>query len=174
MKYIALLFVLITVGIYSCDPFYKCNEVDTLEVFDDLRNLDSIAFMSDRILVAQVAFDTLYPEMKIFINSDSAYQAMKQRATTNGCVDCAFPNIDFSRHTLIGRYFEIGCNDYSVQRFVTTSDSTFAFYNKFINQNQCSFSSCPNETYNWVLIPKIESIDQIEFLFGRFYYECNC
>jgi hypothetical protein len=174
MKYIALLIVLVTVGIYSCDPFYKCNEVDTLQVFDDLRNLDSIVYMADKITATDVAFDTLFNEMKIFINSDAEYQAMKQRAINNGCSTCVFPNIDFSRHTLIGRYFEIGCSEFATQRFVATSDSTFAFYNKFINQNQCAFSNCPNEAYNWLLVPKIQSIDQIDFFYGQFYYECNC
>lgn len=175
MKYTLLLLTLLTIVIYSCDPFPKCTEVDTLEVFDDLRNLDSIRYMSGEILATEAAFDTLYNEMKIFINNDSAYQVMKQRAINNGCSDCVFPNIDFTNRTLIGRYFEIGCNDLPQQRFVETSDSTYAFYNKFINQNQCSFSTCPNSTFNWFLVPKkLNSVDQIEFFYGQFYYECDC
>jgi hypothetical protein len=175
MKYTLLLLALLTIGIYSCDPFYKCNEVDTLEVFDDLRNLDSIIYMSDRITATEAAFDTLYPEMKIFINNDSMYQAMKQKATNNACSECIFPNIDFTKNTLIGRYFEIGCGDFAQQRFVADTDSTFSFYTKFINTNQCSFSTCPNFAFNWVLVPKkINTIDQIDFFYGYFYYECDC
>ena len=175
MKYTLLVLSLLPVGIYSCDPFYQCEEVDTLAVFDDLRNMDSIVYMSDRITATEDAFDTLYHEMKIFINSDSAYQAMKQRAINNGCSDCVFPNIDFTNKTLIGRYFEIGCADIAQQRFIAETDSTFSFYNKFINQNQCAFSTCPNSTFNWVLIPKkLHSVDQIEFFYGYFYYECDC
>ncbi|NJN77192.1 MAG: hypothetical protein HC803_01750 [Saprospiraceae bacterium] len=148
--------------------------IDTLAVFDDLRNLDSIVYMSDKILATEAAFDTLTNQMIIFINTDSAYQAMKQRAINNGCSTCVFPNIDFTNRTLIGRYFDIGCNDIAQQRFVETSDSTYAFYNKFININQCAFSTCLNSTFNWVLVPKVDAVEQIEFFYGQFYYECDC
>lgn len=175
MKYTLLLLALLTIGIYSCDPFYECNEVDTLEVFDDLRNLDSIVYMSGDITATEAAFDTLYDGMKIFINNNTDYQAMKQKAINNGCSKCVFPNINFTNSTLIGQYFEIGCSDIPQQRFIAETDSTFSFYSKFININQCASSSCPNSTFNWVLVPKkLNSVDQIEFFHGYFYYECDC
>mgnify|MGYP006098495509 CR=1 FL=1 len=174
MKYFALLTVFLTLGVYSCDPFPKCEEVDNLEVFDDLRNLDSIQYFGHRILVIPEAFDSIKPEMKFFINNDSTYQAIKDKAISEGCVDCVFPNIDFSRRTLIGQYFVIGCDESPEQHYVETSDSTYTFYTKHVNNQQCSYMTCPNITFHWLLVPKLESIDQVEFINGRFYYECDC
>lgn len=173
MRYFAFLAVLV-VGIYSCDPSFDCTEVDTLSVFDDLRNVDSIQYYSNVLLTDERAFDTIYSGMKIFINNDIEYDAMKQRAINNSCTDCVFPTIDFTNRTLIGYYFEIGCAQVPDQRFVTTTDSTYAFYAKFINNNRCAFLTCPNFTYNWMLVPKVESIDKVEFFDGEFYYDCDC
>jgi hypothetical protein len=175
MRILIILSLLIgTFGIYSCDPFYDCEKVDNLEVFDNLRNVDSIVYYSQNLQVDERAFDSLFSEKKIFINSDSAYQAMKDIADGNDCTDCVFPNINFDKYSLIGRFFVIGCDQSPLQRFVATSDSTFAFYNKFANEKQCSSTSCPNFTFNWMLVPKIESIDQVEFFFGDSYYDCDC
>ena len=166
--------VVLTIGIYSCDPFPDCTEVDTLDNFDDLRNLDSIQYFGHRILVIPEAFDSIKPEMKFFINNDSTYQAIKDKAISEGCVDCVFPNIDFTNRTLIGQYFEISCDEIPGQHYVATSDSTYTFYMKLINNQQCGYTACPNLTFHWLLVPKLESIDQIEFVNGRFYYECDC
>ena len=174
MKYFALLMVVFMFGIYGCDPFPDCNEVDTLEVFDDLRNLDSIEYMGHRILVIPAAFDTLYRGKKFFINDDSTYQAIKTKATNAGCIDCELPNIDFSRRTLIGQYFEISCDEIPGQHYVETSDSTYTLYMKHVNNQQCGYTACPNLTFHWLLVPKLESIDQIEFINGQSYYECDC
>lgn len=174
MKYIAYLLVLVTLGIYSCDPLPDCSEVDTLTVFDDLRNVDSIVYMSDRLITFSPIFDSIESEMKFFINSDAEYDALKQLGTDANCTECLFPNIDFTSKTLIGYYLEIGCAQEPLQRFVTTSDSTFAFYSKMFNYNQCAFFTCPNETFNWMLVPKIDNINKVEFYAGEFYYDCDC
>lgn len=174
MKYITYLLILVSVFVYSCDPTFDCEEVDTLSVFDDLRNIDSIVYMSDRLLTTSDIFDTTYQEMIIFINNDSTYDALKQRGINASCSDCAFPNIDFTNRTLIGYYFKIGCLDFPQQRFVTTSDSTYGFYSKFINTNECAFATCENETFNWMLVPKVDSLSQIEFYNGNLYYDCDC
>jgi hypothetical protein len=175
MRILIILSLIIgTIGIYSCDPFYDCVKVDNLEVFDNLRNVDSVVYFSENINITEAAFDSLFSEMKIFVNSDSAYQVMKDLADDNDCETCIFPNLNFDKYSLIGRFFQIQCDQFSSQRFVATSDSTYAFYNKFINDRQCSSSSCPNSTFNWMLVPKIESIDQVEFIFGNSYYDCDC
>lgn len=175
MRILIILSLLIgTIGIYSCDPFYDCEKVDNLQVFDNLRNVDSIVYYANEIVATSAAFDTLFTGKKIFINNDSAYQVMKDLADNRDCEVCLFPNIDFNKYSLIGRFFVIGCDQIPAQRFVATSDSTYAFYNKFINNTECSSSSCPNATFNWMLVPKIQSIDQIEFFSGDSYFDCDC
>lgn len=174
MKYITYLLILVSAFVYSCDPSFDCEEVDTLTIFDDLRNVDSIVYMSDRLITPSDIFDTTYQEMVIFINSDSDYDGLKQQGFNASCTDCAFPNIDFTNRTLIGQYFKTGCLDIAQQRFVTTSDSTYAFYSKFINTNECAFATCNNETFNWILVPKVDSVHQVEFFNGNFYYDCDC
>jgi len=174
MKYISYLLILASVFIYSCDPGFDCEEIDTIPIFDDLRNVDSIVYMSERLITPSDIFDTTYQEMVIFINSDSAYDALKQQGINASCSDCEFPNIDFTNRTLIGYYFNIGCLDVAQQRFVTTSDSTYAFYSRFSNINECNFATCKNETFNWMLVPKVDSVSQVEFFNGNFYYDCDC
>jgi hypothetical protein len=174
MKYLAYLLILVSVTVYNCDTSFDCDEVDTLTVFDDLRNVDSIVYMSSRILFPSDILDTTYQGMTFFINSNADYDALKQKAINAACGNCEFPNIDFTNRTLIGHFYKIGCLDIAQQRFVTTSDSTFAFYSKFINTNQCSFATCNNETFNWMLVPKVDDISQVEFYNGNLYYNCDC
>lgn len=174
MRYITYLLVLVTLAIYSCDPSFDCKEVDTLTNFDNLQNADSITYMSERIMANEKAFDTLYNEMVIFVNNDAEYDVIKQKAINNSCSECVFPSIDFSRRTLIGYYFEIGCVQAPRQRFVATSDSTYAFYSKFINDQKCAFFVCPNQTFNWLLVPKVDEKSDVEFYNGEFYYDCDC
>jgi hypothetical protein len=174
MKYLAYLLILVSVTVYNCDTSFDCDEVDTLTVFDDLRNVDSIVYMSSRILFPSDILDTTYQGMTFFINSNADYDVLKQKAINAACGNCEFPNIDFTNRTLIGHFYKIGCLDIAQQRFVTTSDSTFAFYSKFINTNQCSFATCNNETFNWMLVPKVDDINQVEFYNGNLYYNCDC
>lgn len=176
MKYIICVLVLVSIFVYSCDPSFDCEEVDTLTVFDDLRNVDSIVYMSERLITPSDIFDTTYQEMVVFINNDSTYAALKQRGVDANCSSCTFPNIDFTNRTLIGHYFQIGCLDLTQQRFVTTSDSdsTYAFYSKFINTSKCNFANCYNETFNWMLVPKVDDVSQIEFYNGNLFYDCDC
>ncbi len=160
----------------GCDPYYDCTEVDTLTVFDDLRNVDSIEYFDSKLIVSENTFDTVYSEMTIFINDDSTYQALKNRTLSgaNACSTCVFPNVDFSKASIIGRYFSLTCDEFSVPRFVATSDTTFAFYNKIYNMKQCESTTCKNATFNWMVVPKIQSLDQVEFLYGKYYYDCDC
>lgn len=174
MKYVIVLLVTVTIGMYSCDPFYDCEEVDSLSVFDDLRNIDSIQYYASKVLLDERAFDSLYSGMKLFINNEADYDALKQKADDNDCTECVFPNIDFTNRTLIGQYFVMGCDQYAEQRFVVTSDSTYAFYSKFINPQRCAISNCANFTFNWMLVPKVESIDKVEYFNGDFYFDCDC
>lgn len=174
MKYIVYLLILMSVTIYNCNTNFDCEEVDTLTVFDDLRNVDSIVYMSSRILFPSEILDTTYQGMTFFINSNADYDVLKQKAINAGCGNCEFPNIDFTNRTLIGYYYQIGCLDFPQQRFVATSDSTFAFYSKFINTNECAFAACDNETFNWMLVPKVDDISQVEFYSGYLYYNCDC
>ena len=172
--FIGITLLAVATLIYSCDPFFDCEKIDDLAVFDDLRNVDSIEYVSSSVVLKAEAFDTVYNGMPVFINSNAEYQALKMRAAANDCEGCLFPNIDFSNRSLIGQYYAIRCDDLALQRFVRTSDTTFAFYSKAINTGECDVTVCANSTYNLMLVPKIDSLAQVEFFHGESFYECDC
>ena len=170
---ILLLFCLI-LG-WNCDPSFDCTEQDTLPQFEDLVMVDSAsAFVG--LKIADFTFQSLETNDQFIINSDSTYEDMKQRTlfVNDPCDDCTFPDIDFSTHTLIGRFIFVQCDESVGAKFVDDGDGTFTYYVKVVNPSQCNFNSCPIPVFNWLLVPKIDDNTTVDFVQGSFSYNCDC
>ncbi len=99
------------------------------------------------------------------ITNQSAYNNLIYYSYGNQGV-CSLNPIDFSRYTLLGMNTFLSCK-YKVVRHVSLNE-TDKKYVYTIEVNECGNCSEQSFVQHWVLIPKIKSGYQVEFVLTRY------
>jgi hypothetical protein len=72
---------------------------------------------------------------------------------------CHIPEIDFSERTLVGKYVSGKCN----ARFIREVEKSGNGYTYTIKVSECGLCNAAVISYNWVLIPAVDSSKQVVF-----------
>lgn len=155
----------------GCDPFPTCTENDTLPEYDGLENVEGVDYPN--VILTDAALDTFYARQNIIVTTASQYDILEQRQNNDGtCTNCNFPTINFDEKTLIGRVVPINCDEQLVMKTTKTGDVYDAYF-KLINNTQCDVNVCVTLRIFWMVIPKMDMDDTINFHEGRFSYDCE-
>jgi hypothetical protein len=155
----------------SCQIGFDCELVDEFQDFSSTEmmtgaNLE-LMFIEQPASILGAGYDTA----TYIINDAATYENWKAIADTS-CLACNFPDIDFSTRTLIGKYQRLTCSEIPAVKIVKTG-TTYQYLLKKIDNTQCLSASCPNFTFGWLTVPKMNTGDTIEFKTGKSYYKCN-
>ncbi len=163
--------MIITSLLMGCKIGTDCTVVDDMPEFDNLVNVEGIQVEDIRFNADEIIEDENLLAIGLILNSDSLYK--KWEAAAQDCEECKFPEIDFNNRTLIGKYYQIQCLDIPVLS-ITKENNTYTYYNKSVNNSECLVQTCPNYTFGWVSIPKIDENAIVEFKKGELYKDCDC
>jgi hypothetical protein len=170
-------FTVLGIMTIAANPFYSCDIGYDCVFKDELPDFDSLNYVED-MFVESIFFEprNVFEEGELefgdvfIIEEDSIYNSWKD---LGGCLECNFPEIDFSTRTLIGRYQQLPCGFFPSVR-IEKEGNTYKHTLKGTNYNQCGSASCDNFAFGWVTVPKIDAAATVEFDFGIAYYECEC
>ncbi len=175
MKFIRLPFVLLWAGIHctSCDPRFDCQEINTFSAFDSQVGITGLTLVEDLVLYFPDKDERLKWGEIVIVRDSADYAWLAEASIQDTCLDCFFPTLPLDTAVLLGVPMELGCLESNYLKVVDGIDRSL-FQIKTMDPTECEIYSCPNRTFNWVLVPKSKVQDLVEFQGGRHYYRCDC
>lgn len=148
---ILLLFLFLGIITTACTQKSSQNEIQFSDMNKDLSCLDSSEMPSEMRAKGFI------------INSNDEYQLLLvYQASRQECKNIELPAIDFSEHTLLGRYAQGGgCSvDFAKKIYKDSLNKKITYSIQVSKEGLCKKLV---ESMNWVLIPKVPSGYGIEF-----------